>query len=239
MVIPGSWGCEGQVFGMLLGRQVCRFYYPRCSCKPLARLCTWQSPWGSLSPPPWCPCAGTELCWEPAPSAAGAARAGRPAGSSQRPLPGSTGLLGPRREERAAPHRLLTWLPPLCSGASLEAGFGAKVTCPHHPAESWQPGVNPCTCHSRRHRVLAALVRQPSQAGLAQTSVLAAAIRTQGNGPHRGSQGTEPGCERCYGPMTQSQPRLLGTEGDLVSLWLPPVGFAHHLAATTGLSTWL
>lgn len=107
MVIPGSWGCEEQVFGMLLGRQVCRFYDLQCSCSSLHLAVALGLP----EPPTWYLCAGSELCWEPASSAA------------ERREPGV--LLGPARDLSQAP-----WV---CWGPGGRRGLHLAGSSPGSP----------------------------------------------------------------------------------------------------------
>lgn len=76
---------------------------------------------------------------------------------------------------------------------------------------------------------------QPSQAGLARTSVPVEHCQHPRKRACRGARGTKPGRKRHCGHVARSQPCLPGAEGDLASPWPPPVGFC----TSSGCHHWL
>lgn len=153
-------------------------------------------------------------------------------GSSQRPCPRLRGFAGAQERvfgctsagSSPGTHRLAQMHPwrlvsvPRRRAHATQLRTGDQARTPAHAIaggiESWRlwgaaqpswPGTNLCTGSHHQH---------------------------PGKRADCGAQGTEPGCERRCGPMAQPQPRLLGTEGDFVSLatasWLCTSPGCHH-----------
>lgn len=201
---------------------------------------TWRSSWCSLSPPPWYPPVGSEVRWELTSKAAGAAGAGCPARIRPETLSQIPWVHWGPGEGRGSPARCRrdARLPPLCSDASLETGFGAETMLPHCPTESRQPGTNPCACCSRWHLIPGASGSSPAKLAWHEPLYQLNTASTRGNGhavvpgersrAARGIVATWPGRSRVSRVLRGILP--LPGHRRLAS--------ARHPAATTGSGTW-